>query len=302
MRSIAQLVATDMRGSVRSLGYIETSSQGVRVPEAGNAFGDLLRAWRRAQGVSQLELSSSTGVSARHLSFLETGRATPSRAMTLRLAGELKVPARERNTLLIAAGHSPDYVESMWEAPEMATVREVVDRILDSHMPFPALATDPMRNIVRANPSVAIFTEQLAPHLLGDNGIGGNVARMVLHPEGLSTHLVNLAPIRAAMLEYLRAQLSARPDPRIAALLLECESYPSPPALTEPDPHGSVLLSGQLRWGDRILSFYSTLLTFGTATNPAFTDLTLDLVFPADLDTADFMREFATRFETAAVS
>ncbi|MFJ4655715.1 helix-turn-helix domain-containing protein [Nocardia sp. NPDC088792] len=269
------------------------------MPGAANSFGDLLRAWRRAQGVSQLELASGTGVSTRHLSFLENGRATPSRVMTLRLAAELKVPARERNTLLISAGHAPDYVESVWEAPEMAAVRQVVDRILNSHMPFPALVTDPMRNIIRANPAVAVFTEGLAPHLLGDNGTGGNVARMVLHPEGLSTHLVNLAPIRAAMLEYLRAQLSARPDPRIAALLLECESYPAPPVNTAPDALGSVLLSGQLRRGDRTLSFYSTLLTFGTATNPAFTDLTLDLVFPADADTADFMRDFATRFETA---
>ncbi|MFE3189446.1 helix-turn-helix domain-containing protein [Nocardia sp. NPDC059240] len=267
------------------------------MPEAATSFGDLLRAWRRAQGVSQLELAGGTGVSTRHLSFLETGRAAPSRAMTLRLAEELKVPARERNTMLIASGHAPDYVESVWESPEMAEVRDVVDRILDSHMPFPALVTDPMRNIVRANPAVAIFTEGLAPHLLGDNGAGGNVARMVLHPEGLSSRLLDLAPIRAAMLEYLRAQLSARPDPRIAALLIECESYPSPPATAAPDARGSVLLSGQLRRGDRTLSFYSTLLTFGTATNPAFTDLTLDLVFPADPATTAFMHDFAARSE-----
>ncbi|MFI1919875.1 helix-turn-helix domain-containing protein [Nocardia sp. NPDC020380] len=263
------------------------------MPKATSSFGDLLRVWRRAQGVTQLELSIAAGVSTRHISFLETGRATPSRPMTLRLAHELDVPARERNTLLIAAGYAPDHVESVWDAPEMARALQSVDLLLDSHMPFPAMVTDSMRNIVRANPAIEIFTEGLPPHLLGDDGTGGNVARMVLHPEGLSTRLLNLPQIRAAMLESLRAQLSARPAPRLAALLLECESYPCPPATAEPASVGEVLLSGQLRRGDRVLSFHSALSTFGTAANPTIADLTLELVYPADEQTAEFMHRFA---------
>ena len=151
--------------------------------------GDLLRQWRRRRGVSQLALAGAAGVSARHLSFVETGRSRPSRAMLLRLGEHLDVPLRERNALLLAAGLAPVYPERRLDDPPMAAVADAVTRILAAYEPFPALVVDRHWELVDANEAVAVLTAGCAPALLEPPC---NVLRLCLHPDGLAPRILTL--------------------------------------------------------------------------------------------------------------
>src|SRR5437763_6119512 len=131
-----------------------------------SAIGELLRAWRQRRNLSQLELSLNAEVSSRHLSFLETGRARPSREMVMRLAEELEVPLRERNGLLLAAGFAPAYAQRPLDAPEMASVRQAVDRFLRAHEPYPAVVVDRYHNLIAANDALELLLNGVAPELL----------------------------------------------------------------------------------------------------------------------------------------
>ena len=201
-------------------------------PPAAADFGTMLKAWRRTRHVSQLDLSSASGVSTRHLSFMETGRAKPSRDMVLRLADELEVPLRDRNKLLVAAGYAPEFKARALGSPEMASVRRAIDVVLTGHLPYPALMHDQRSNIIEANKSVGIFTDLVAPHLLEG---GGNTVRLTLHPEGLAPHLVNHGEARDRMLRALSRRAAASGDPELTALLRECVAYPHPDPEPEPD-------------------------------------------------------------------
>lgn len=255
-------------------------------------FGSLLKAWRRTRRVSQLELSSSTGVSTRHLSFIETGRAKPSRDMVLRLAQELDVPLREQNALLVAAGYAPEYSERALDAPEMAPVGRALDLVLAGHLPYPAVVVDSRSDVVRANAAMAVFTEGVAGRLLAP---ALNVVRLALHPEGLAPRLLNHAEVREHLLQPLRRRAAAGGDPRVAELLAECEAYPIPvPGSDEEgaaaDPYGGVVVPIRLRRGDVVLSFFSTVATFGTAVDLTVAELSLETFFPADEGTAAWTR------------
>src|SRR4051794_8251906 len=160
---------------------------------AAAPIGDLLREWRTRRRMSQLDLSLEAGVSARHLSFLETGRARPSRDMVLRLCEELSVPLRDRNGLLLAAGFAPAYQERPLEAPELEPVRRAVAQVLTGHEPFPAAVVDRWWNLVAANRNVSLFLEGVAPQLLAPPA---NVLRVSLHPEGMAPLIANLAEWR----------------------------------------------------------------------------------------------------------
>src|SRR3954447_26171609 len=129
-------------------------------------LGTLLRDWRRRRRMSQLDIALEAGVSARHLSFVETGRSRPSRAMVLHLAEQLDVPLRDRNQLLLAAGYAPAYGQRDLDAPEMAPVREALDRVLTGYEPFPAIAVDRHWGLVAANRAIGLLLEGVAPHLL----------------------------------------------------------------------------------------------------------------------------------------
>ena len=209
-------------------------------------FGGLLRSWRQTRRISQLELSSVSGVSSRHLSFIETGRATPSRAMVLRLAQELDVPLRERNTLLQAAGYAPEFGETPLDAPEMAVIGAAIDTVLRGHMPFPALAFDARWNLVRGNDAVGLFTDGLPDHLTGPDA---NTMRISMHPQGLAPDLVDHAAVRARFLSRIRRQAASSGDPRLAALADECAAYPHPSEPVEL-PSVDIVTPFRLRRGD----------------------------------------------------
>jgi transcriptional regulator with XRE-family HTH domain len=261
-------------------------------PAHQNPFGGLLREWRQTRHVSQLELSSVSGVSTRHLSFIETGRAKPSRDMVLRLAQELDVPLREQNTLLVAAGYAPEYTERALDAPEMTPVRTAIDLVLEGHQPYPAFVLDSRCNILRANQAAQIFTEGVADHLLRG---GGNSIRLALHPDGLASRLVNHAEVREHLLHPLRRRAAAGGDPRVAKLVREFEAYPYPEdeQMLPHDSFGGVVVPIRLRREDRVLSFFSTIATFGTAVDLTVAELSLESFFPADAETTEILRSLA---------
>src|ERR1700758_5794348 len=159
-------------------------------PGASRApIGELLRSWRRRRSLSQLELALEAEVSSRHVSFLETGRARPSREMILRLAEHLDIPLRERNRLLLAAGYAPLYAERSLSEPEMAPIHQALDRFLRAHEPYPAIVIDRHYNLMSANDAVSILTDGVAPELLEPPA---NALRATLHPLGMAPRIVNL--------------------------------------------------------------------------------------------------------------
>ena len=173
--------------------------------------GALLRQWRVRRRLSQLELSSQTGVSTRHLSFVETGRSSPSRDLVLRLSAHLDVPLRERNHLLIAAGFAPEYRGTPLDDPSMAAVRAALRVVLDGHGPNPALVVDRSWNLVEANAAVAVLLGDVDPALLEPPV---NVLRVAMHPSGMAPHIANLAEWRAHALDRVRRQVAATGDRR----------------------------------------------------------------------------------------
>ena len=190
-------------------------------------IGDKLRAWRQRRRLSQLDLALDAEISQRHLSFVESGRAAPSRDMVLRLAATLEVPLRERNALLLAAGYAPLYPEQPLDAPAMAAARDAVERILRAHMPHPALAVDRHWRMVAANEAVAALMAGVAePALLAPPV---NVMRLSLHPRGLAPRIANLPQWRAHLLERLRRQVAASGDRVLAALLEEVRALGAEP-------------------------------------------------------------------------
>src|SRR2546425_2128729 len=189
--------------------------------------GPLLREWRKRRRRTQLELALDAGISARHLSFVETGRSTPSAEMVLLLAEQLEVPFRERNQLLLAAGHAPAFAERPLDDPELAPVREALDRILTAHEPYPAVVVDRGWNLVAANSPVLALTEgvDVDPALLEPPV---NVLRVGLHPRGLAPLIVNLGQWRTYFLEQLERQVAITGDDQLVALLEEIAGYPAP--------------------------------------------------------------------------
>lgn len=203
------------------------------VPEGAPSAGALLRAWRQRRNLSQLELALRSAVSARHLSFIETGRARPSREMVLHLAERLDVPLRERNQLLLAAGFAPVFGERSLDESEMAPVREALERFLSAHEPYPALAVDRHWNIVAANRGIAYVTRGVAGELRVPPA---NALRIALHPDGMAPRISNLADWSGYVLGRLRRELEATRDPELDALYEELVAYPG---VTEHDPAGS---------------------------------------------------------------
>jgi transcriptional regulator with XRE-family HTH domain len=252
-------------------------------------LGDQLREWRRRRRMSQLDLALEAGVSARHLSFLETGRSRPSREMVLRLCEELDVPLRDRNRLLLAAGFAPAYEERPLEAPELEPIRRAVAQVLTGHEPFPAAVVDRWWNLVASNRNVSLFLEGVAPELLEPPA---NVLRVSLHPDGMAPRIANLAEWRGHLLDRLRREIAATADVRLGELLAELESYPRPDAAAPPrPPRGAIAVPLVLRHDDRELTFFSTVATFGTAVDVTVAELSVEAFFPANAATARYLHE-----------
>jgi transcriptional regulator with XRE-family HTH domain len=249
-------------------------------------LGILLRDWRRRRRLSQLDLALEAGVSARHLSFLETGRSKPSREMVLHLSEQLDVPLRDRNRLLLAAGFAPAFEERPIDAPEMAPVREALDKILTGHEPYPALVVDRWWNLQAANRSIQLFTQHLPPDLLEPPV---NVLRASLHPEGMATRILNYGEWRAHLVDRLRRQVAITGDDELAQLHAEITGYPGESGETH-GPGGEIAVPLRFDAGDRHLTFFSTIATFGTAVDITLAELAIEAFFPADDATAAYLR------------
>jgi transcriptional regulator with XRE-family HTH domain len=252
--------------------------------------GGLLRDWRSRRRLSQLDLAVEADVSARHLSFVETGRSRPSRELVLHLAEHLDVPLRERNTLLLAAGYAPTYRATSLEADEMSPVRDALDKILTGHEPYPAVVVDRHWNLVTANSSAfAVLTDGVHPALLTPPI---NALRVSLHPDGMAPRIANLPEYSAHLLERLHRQTIAFADAELIALHDELRRYPG----VRDEPAGTSTTAGMLfvplvlRVGAGELRFFSTLATFGTALDITIAELAIESFFPADEATAAALR------------
>src|SRR6187431_170949 len=189
------------------------------------SVGDLLREWRQRRRMSQLDLALEAEISTKHLSFLETGRAQPSREMVLRLAEQLDVPLRERNVLLVAAGYAPVFPQRSLADPALQTARKAVDLVLKGHEPYPAIAIDRHWTLIAHNAVVPRLLAAADPSLLQPPV---NVLRLSLHPNGLAPRIENLAEWRAHLLTRLRQQIDATADAELTKLLDELAAYPAP--------------------------------------------------------------------------
>ncbi|TNC47731.1 helix-turn-helix domain-containing protein [Rubellimicrobium rubrum] len=258
-----------------------------------SSFGALLQSWRHRRRFSQLDLATAAGVSQRHLSFVETGRASPSRDMVLHLADHLGVPARERNALLLAAGFAPVLKERGHDHPDLAPARRAVDAILRGHEPYPALAVDRHWTMVATNTAVAPLLAGVAPSLLAP---AANVLRISLHPDGLGSRIRNWRDWRAHVLARVTKQVESMPDPVLLALLEELRSYPAPTGARPPTPTAdlyggfAVLLELQTEQ-KRPLRLISTTTVFGTALDVGLSELAIESFFPADAETAQALIE-----------
>jgi transcriptional regulator with XRE-family HTH domain len=256
-------------------------------PGARDPFGAHLRHWRTRRRLSQLDLAQEAEVSTRHLSYVETGRAAPSREMVLRLAERLDVPLRERNALLVAAGFAPMYRQRSLDDPAMAAARRAVDLVLKGHEPFPALAVDRHWNLVAHNALVPMLMAGAAPELVR---APINVLRLSLHPDGLAPRIANLAQWRAHLLERLQQQIAATGDAVLQALHDELEAYPMPQVGHDAPPAAAelsnVVVPFQLATPNGVLSFISTTTIFGTPVDVTLQELAVESFFPADAQTA----------------
>ncbi|HWI10686.1 MAG TPA: helix-turn-helix transcriptional regulator [Burkholderiaceae bacterium] len=266
-------------------------------PSTTLPVGTQLRAWRQRRHLSQLDLSVDAEVSTRHLSFVETGRAMPSREMVLRLANRLEVPLRERNRLLTAAGYAPMYAERPLSDPALQAARDAVELVLKGHEPYPALAVDRHWNLVSHNRALAPLLQSVSPELLKPPV---NVLRLGLHPDGLAPRIVNLGQWRAHLLARLRQQVAVSADATLAALADELRAYPAPGESHADVGEAAVVVPLQLATPAGTLSFISTTTVFGTPVDITLSELALETFFPADAATAALLRATLPRAEPMA--
>ncbi len=256
-------------------------------------MGEQLREWRQRRRMSQLDLACEADISTRHLSFLETGRAQPSRDMLLHLAEQLDIPLRERNVLLVAAGFAPVFPERRLDDPALHAARAALDQVLAGHEPYPALAVDRHWGLVAANKAVPPLLTGVSPALLE---APVNVLRVALHPEGLAGRTVNFAEWRGHLLSRLRRQIELTAEPALIDLLRELETYPKPRQSGPPTPStaaGAIAVPFRLRTDRGVLSFFSTVTVFGTPLDITLAELAVEAFFPADPATAEALRTVA---------
>jgi len=263
--------------------------------ESVQPVGELLRAWRQRRGLSQLALASDAEISQRHLSFVESGRSTPSRDMVLRLAEQLAVPLRERNALLVAAGFAPAYRERTMDDPALAAAREAIDLLLAGHEPYPALAVDRHWTLVVANKPVALLLARVDAKLLQPPV---NVLRLSLHPDGLAPRIANFRDWRAHILARLHRQIDNSADPVLLKLIEELKAYPTPPGAKPPRPQmafAGIAVPLELVTEHGTLSFLSTTTVFGTPVDINLSELAIESFFPTDQATKETMRRLSER-------
>lgn len=239
--------------------------------------GALVRHWRRRRRLTQQALSERCGVSTRHLSFIETGKARPSRDMVAQLSAALDVPLRERRHLFTAAGFAPDTSAHPLDVPAMSQVNDAIEMILAGHEPYPALVIDGGWDLVAANDAAYRLLTDVPADLLEPPV---NVVRLSLDPRGLGARIVDLPQWQASIMSRIRHEHDASGDPRLAGLLRD---FPTPDITPQPD----LVLTVRLRHGDDVLSFLTTTTVFGTPGDVTVSELAIEGLYPADAATRD---------------
>ncbi|WP_327308279.1 helix-turn-helix transcriptional regulator [Streptomyces sp. NBC_01298] len=273
-------------------------------PAEPTPFAREMRRRRALRRISQLELATLAGTTQRHLSFIESGRSMPGRAMVVRLAESLGLTLRERNSLLLSAGYAPLYAESARDAETIGPAMEALRSILTGHLPYPAVVAGPRGELVLANAAFDVLTEGAAAHLLAPPV---NVLRLALHPEGMGPRVVNLAAWGRHITESLRIRASAHPDPGLEALVEELDEYLPATDDGSGDRSGSGNGSGsvgdsgpaehlgfavplRLRTSEGELRLLTTLTSFSTAVDVTLAELHLEAFLPADAASAELLR------------
>jgi transcriptional regulator with XRE-family HTH domain len=262
-------------------------------PAQQGQLGVILREWRAARRISQLDLALEANVSARHLSCVESGKAQPSRELITRLADALDMPLRERNAMLIAAGYAPEYRETSLAKPEMAPIRRAVELTLTHHEPFPAFVMNRQWDVLMTNGAFV----RLLGRLRGAPPKNANIVRQIFDPEDMRPYVANWEEVASDVMRHLHAEMLAAPsDVKKRALLKEALSYPEVPArwrVREPGAAPVPLLTTMFASGDISLQFFSTITMFGATHDVTIEELRIECMFPADDATADFCRSLA---------
>jgi transcriptional regulator with XRE-family HTH domain len=272
-----------------------------------NTFGDLLRSWRLARRASQLDLGMEAGVSARHISFIETGRAKPSHEMVITLATVLDVPLRERNLLLHAAGYAPLYSETSLDDPQMAQVRRALELILEQQEPFGAVVFDRHWDIVMVNAAYVRFTSLLfgsshktAVPLKVISPPRPNLLHKLFDPGGWRPFIKNWDVVARSLISRVHREIVLERDPATRELLSAILAYPGvPKRWGEPNFESpqDVIIPIEMRFGDQTLRFFSTIATLGSPHDITLQELRIESFHPADESTADIARSVAARIE-----
>ncbi|MFD9354391.1 helix-turn-helix domain-containing protein [Streptomyces sp. NPDC060031] len=263
-----------------------TTAAAATPPVGPSAFAREMRRRRSLRRMSQLELATSAGTTQRHLSFIESGRSTPGRAMVVRLAESLGLTLRERNSLLLSAGYAPMYAESARDADSIEPAMTALRSILTGHLPYPAVVAGPRGELVLANAAFDVLTEGAAAHLLAPPV---NVLRLALHPQGMGPRVVNLAAWGRHITEGLRGRALAHPDPELDDLIVELSGY-LPAAAPAGDGHLGFAVPLRLRTADGELRLLTTLTSFATAVDVTLAELHLEAFLPADAATCELLR------------
>ena len=269
---------------------VPTRSDTADAAPAGRGVGPLLRAWRERRRVSQLELALRADSSARHISFVETGRSRPSEEMVLRLAEHLDVPVRERNSLLLAAGYAPRYPETPLDDPALDALREGLERLIQGYEPYPALVVDATYTVVAANRGITMLLDGVPESLLQ---LPLNAMRLTLHPEGMAPRIRNLGEWRGHLLAQMERQIALHRSEPLRALYEEVKAYPAPGTAAggaEPAPPVPYFaLPMRIEHDGRVLSFVSSISTFNTPMDVTVSELAIETFLPADPATAKYL-------------
>lgn len=277
MSSLDVALAASRPGTL-GWGTMSTAASDGAWDRPGEAVGDMVRRWRRHRRLSQQSLSERTGVSTRHLSCIETGKAQPSPAMIEQLGEALGVPLRQRRRMFTAAGFAPAITELPLTSPALRQVNEALELILAGHEPYPALVIDGGWDLVAANDAAYRLLAGIPADLLEPPV---NVVRLTLDPRGLAPRIVNLEEWRAGILDRIRHEYDVSGDARLAALLAD---HGAPPiSSTPPD----IVLTVRVSMGDRVLSFLTTTTVFGTPGDVTVAELAIEALYPADQETRD---------------
>lgn len=263
--------------------------------EPAVSVGTLIREWRTQRKLSQMELALDLDISPRHLSFVETGRSRPSAELLMSIAIQLDVPLRTRNAWLLAAGYAPRYTEQGLDSARMSQVRAAVQRLLDTHDPFPGVALDRHWNVVLHNRAAEKLMGLLPAELCKPEI---NIFRASLHPQGFAAHTRNFSEWGSYLLQVLQRLMLSGRDEDIIALVDEVNAYPNVIALKQQTPviqstEPSLLIPCIMELHGQELSLFTTLTTFGSPRDITLHELCVELFYPADTQTEVFLKTLA---------